>query len=77
MKVLCLNERFNQSHGSQGHPHPYIGDIDEVIYRFQFEGRWYLELKRFEGDAFTETSFSPLSDIDELELVNEKQLVNA
>lgn len=59
---------------------PNYGDICTVVGSYYDEGDlYYLILEwcpKHDHDGYIADEFIPLSEIDELELVNEKQLVN-
>lgn len=56
---------------------PSYGDIDEVVSECESWGCIFFELQRFLGDVFWAENFIPISDLDEMELVNEKEEVYA
>jgi hypothetical protein len=79
MKVLCISPIVSTDKGYEKAPRPEVGDIDAVIETIQvFNGSIYYSLERFGKDlGYRSDHFAPLSDIDETELVNEKETVNA
>jgi len=76
MKVMCISENFLFFDGFEpkvgeiltAHQCPvYEADFDIIEYPFDSKGN---------PQSFRKNNFAPLSDIDEMELVNERELVN-
>lgn len=74
MKVLCINQNWIKKVGSE--PEPICGHIYTVIDCQEWYGHDYYRLEELPVWADS-AHFSPLSDIDETELVNERELINS
>ena len=77
MKVLCINSTWMLLCGRKSQTHdPKIGDICTVVDEFV---NWGYEVYVFAeltyAGGYKKDCFIPISDIDELELVNEKEEV--
>lgn len=85
MKVMCIKDGswINARTHNPTECKPSYGEICTVTESFRHEGKLYYSLHEhplsFDGKIrrFLSTNFIPCSDIDELELVNEKEIVNA
>ena len=75
MQVLCIQERSGQvvRHGLNDNAVINIGDIYTVIDEIEYQGQLFYQLSEIYGCAFLSSYFSPLSIIDETQLVNNKQ----
>ncbi len=80
MKVLCIDEpKFNRTPGEATRMSTpiqtvQVGSIYTVRDVREYDGMSYYSLMEFEAHYyFTVTIFAPLSDIDELELINARE----
>jgi hypothetical protein len=75
MKVICIDDVW-ETIGVCG-PAPVFGEIVTVFESISDEtGDWY-KLEEYDpNEVFGQEGFAPLSDIDEIELVKERELVN-
>lgn len=73
MKVICIDDNFNPNL-----PHPNFLDIDDVVACPKGnDGVYLFVLERFgENIGYNQKNFSLLSDINETELIKERELVN-
>lgn len=76
MKVICTGEIGPACAGHTNHcPPPQIGDICTVVKTVTCkEGEFYVLEEFDERDAYRTSKFSPLSDIDEKEMIREQKL---
>jgi hypothetical protein len=76
MRVMCVRIFDNPHPETAGRPEPFVGEICTVVDHVPVSDKMYYELSgRFHSDSlFRSDYFAPLSNIDELELVNEKEL---
>lgn len=72
MKVICV---FIEGEFEDGCPHTSVGDIFTVKNTHLIHNEYYYEFEEIKDFAFKSKCFSPLSDIDETELVNEKECI--
>jgi hypothetical protein len=78
MKVICVIPITIIAESCKNKTRPQVGDIDEVIRSEHFKGHLYYSLERFGRDVgFLAECFAQLSDIDETELINEREQVIA
>ncbi len=70
---MCVNDNWVEDESCEGHPRPSFGDIDEVIDECWNQIEYY-ELARFPLIIFAKSNFIPLSNIDELQLTNSKEI---
>lgn len=73
MKVMCIKDVWLIEPGIEHIPHPKCGDIDIVVDEFWRRGKLYYELDRLLGFGCAVENFIPISDIDETELVKERE----
>ena len=78
MKVMCINDDFLEKDGNE----PKVGEIVTVVGICQkYKGNYFLleypRCKQGIRISFRPNRFAPISDIDEKELIKERELVNA
>lgn len=78
MKVICIDDDFEQMEEYEEVPsNPRANKIYNVIESFKDgEGSWYCLAEFHVDDCFEQDAFIPLSEIDEMELANQRELVN-
>lgn len=75
MQVICLNDNFKDAKGKLPENQPMVGDIDEVTSIVSCPlGHVMYELKMYSRMGRDANQFSPLSNIDEMELANLKNI---
>ncbi len=81
MKVMCISDTFFSSMtGKKAKNHPLIGEVVTVL--DVIESKMYVLSEYPKNDngklcAWVMSKFIPLSDIDETELIKERELINA
>ena len=80
MKVMCIDDRFIKKDGNE----PKVGEIVtviEIIDNNPYKGNYvlleYPKSKNGNKLCFRPSRFAPISNIDEKELIKERELVNA
>lgn len=79
MKVMCIEEFKINIDGNE----PKVGEIVTIFLEETYMGIEWVKLEEYQfadkgrGQWFAKKHFTPLSDIDEMELVNERELVNS
>jgi hypothetical protein len=84
MKVMCISEDF-YNHFIESKPpiHPKIGEVLTVLGDSPLDADFYIIEEYPSNGIFARNAtwrkcnFAPISDIDETELVKERELVNA
>lgn len=84
MKVICVDAKItSDTHPMFKNPNLIEGNVYNVEFEVPAEdryGNYIVSYKLYEFPppyAFAKNRFIPLSEIDEMELVNEKELVNS
>lgn len=78
MKVMCIKDVEWTKNGNWKLANPVYGDICTVVKEFYFDGKKVYLLQEFPYDGgYFAHRFIPLSDVDEMEMIREKQLQEA
>lgn len=75
MRVLCINDNWIKE--VENMPSPKFGDEDDVTGLIRQNGAEYYQLgnRFYHKSGFLSSHFIPLSEIDEMQLVEEKELL--
>lgn len=72
MRVMCINDKWKKHKAVIHNQHPVFGEVYTVVSTIEIYGISYYELEEMPPDTvFITDHFSPLSNIDERELIVE------
>jgi len=77
MKVMCINDKWENTATREPCGGMQYGEIATVVGECTRFSRSYYEFSEYPGEAYDKKNFIPLSEIDETELVNQRENVNA
>jgi hypothetical protein len=78
MKVICIKEFPPHQSIVRAEKYPEVGNIYTVATTIERWGDTFFVLSELDpSDAFISKCFALISNIDETELINERQLTNA
>lgn len=79
MKVMCINDTIHEMTGNKFMPKLRIGETYTVVDETEYRGHFFYLLLEFIDPNFKywyeKEQFIPLSNIDETELIKERELV--